>query len=77
MGNPLTHAQAEYVRTLLGYRVGRFQAARQQKDAGASAIELAIITAVIVAAAVVVLIIVNTIIRNRATEIQTNNNGIP
>lgn len=77
MGNPLTHAQAEYVRALLGYRVGKFQTARQQKDAGASAIELAIITAVIVAAAVFVLIIVNTIIRNRATEIQTNNNTIP
>jgi hypothetical protein len=77
MGNPLTSAQAEYVRALLGYRVGKFQAARQQQDAGASAIELAIITAVIVAAAVVVLVIVNTIIRNRATEIQTNNNTIP
>jgi hypothetical protein len=71
MGNLLDIVQADYIRAVLDSRVAKFQAARQQRDAGASAIELAIITAVIVAAAVAVLIAVKTIIGTQTTRIQT------
>jgi Flp pilus assembly pilin Flp len=75
MGNLLDIVQADYIRALLGSRVARFQAARQQRDAGASAIELAIITAVIVAAAVAVLVAVKAIIGTQTTNIK--NTTIP
>jgi Flp pilus assembly pilin Flp len=75
MGNLLDIIQADYIRAVLDSRVARFQAARQQRDAGASAIELAIITAVIVAAAVVVLVAVKGIITTQTTNIK--NTTIP
>jgi Flp pilus assembly pilin Flp len=75
MGNLLDIVHADYIRAVLNSRVARFQAARQQGDTGASAIELAIITAVIVAAAVAVLIAVKTLIGTQTTNIQ--NTQIP
>lgn len=68
---------AAYVDALLGVRLTRLRAAARDGEAGASAIELAIITAILVGLAVVVLVVINTIVRNRSNEIQSNNNGIP
>jgi hypothetical protein len=49
-----------YLRAFLGFRSARLRAAVRDKDRGASAIELAIITAVLVGrAAAILLIIVN------------------
>ena len=75
-GGPLIH-QAEFLRIMLGSAISRFQNARKQGDAGASAIELAIITAVVVGLAVVVLLVVSTVVNNRSTEITNNNGKIP
>jgi hypothetical protein len=75
-GGPLNH-QAEFWRIMLGSRISRFQAARKGGDAGASAIELAIITAVIVGLAVLVLVVVTQVVTTRKNEINTNNGGIP
>lgn len=74
----LTHSpQAEYLRAFMGIRLIRFRQARRCRDAGASAIELAIITAIIVGLAVVVLLVVTNVVNNRSTEINTNNGQIP
>jgi hypothetical protein len=49
-----------FLKDFLGWRAARLRSALQEKDRGASAIELAIITAVLVAlAAAILLIIVN------------------
>jgi Flp pilus assembly pilin Flp len=77
MSSFLSQQQAAYVRALLGYRFSRFQDARRQRDTGASAIELAIITAILVGLAVAVLVAVNTVVTKRTTQITTNNGGIP
>jgi ABC-type lipoprotein release transport system permease subunit len=69
--------QAQFVRAVLGMRIARFRQARGHRDAGASAIELAIITAILVGLAVAVLIVVTNIVNNRSTEINTNNGKIP
>lgn len=75
--NLLHNPQAEYLRAFMGTRVTRFSQARRRRDAGASAIELAIITAIIVGLAVVVLLVVTKVVNNRSTEINTNNGQIP
>jgi len=69
--------QAQFVRAILGSRVARFREARRHRDAGASAIELAIITAILVGLAAVVLLVVTQIVNNRTTEINNNNGKIP
>jgi len=69
--------QAQFVRAVLGDRIARFREARRHRDAGASAIELAIITAVVVGLAVLVLVIVTNVVQTRANQINTNNGGIP
>jgi hypothetical protein len=69
--------QAQFVRAILGGRISRFQEARRHRDAGASAIELAIITAILVGLAAVVLLVVTQIVNNRTTEINNNNGKIP
>lgn len=69
--------QAQFVRTILGGRIAGFQEARRHRDAGASAIELAIITAILVGLAAVVLGVIYTIVNNRTTDIQNNNGKIP
>jgi Flp pilus assembly pilin Flp len=73
----LHNPQADYLRALTGIRISRFQQAARERDTGASAIELAIITAVIVGLAIGVLLIVGNVVRNRTTEINTNNGQIP
>jgi hypothetical protein len=76
--NSLLHnPRADYLRALTGIRITRFRQACGRKDVGASAIELAIITAVIVGLAIVVLLIVTNVVNNRANEINTNNGLIP
>jgi hypothetical protein len=74
--NPAKSPLVTYARAVLGLHVGRLRAARARGDAGASAIELAIITAIIVLLAGVVLAVVSTVVRNRSTEITGNNGGI-
>jgi Flp pilus assembly protein TadG len=69
--------QAQFVRAALGGRIARFQEARRRRDAGASAIELAIITAILVGLAVAVLVIVTNVVTTRSNQINTNNGGIP
>jgi hypothetical protein len=67
----------DYARALLGVRMAEFRAAREQQDRGASAIELAIITAIIVGLAAIVLIIITNIVKTRANQINQNNGQIP
>ncbi len=67
----------DYVRAFLGVHFARFQSARQRQDTGASAIELAIITAILVGLAVTVLVIINTVVTSRANQITSNNGQIP
>ena len=69
--------QAQFVRAVLGGRIARFQEARRCRDAGASAIELAIITAILVGLAVAVLVIVTNVVTQRSGQITKNNGGIP
>jgi hypothetical protein len=71
--NPL----AVYVDALFGTRIARLRAAAKNGDAGASAIELAIITAILVLLAVGVLIVIQQVVLQRKNQITTNNNGIP
>ena len=73
----LHNPQADYLRALTGIRISRFQRAARERDAGASAIELAIITAVIVGLAIAVLLIVTNVVNSRANQINTNNGQIP
>jgi hypothetical protein len=69
--------QVQIVRIILGARIARLAEARRSRDLGASAIELAIITAVLVGLAALVLGIVIPIVTNRSNEINTNNGKIP
>jgi multisubunit Na+/H+ antiporter MnhC subunit len=71
------HTQVQYTRALLAARMAAFRAARERSDLGASAIELAIITAIVVGLAVVVLVIVTQVVNTRSQEIGTNNGKIP
>lgn len=68
---------AVYVDTLLSLRARRLREAVSDHDAGASAIELAIITAILVGLAVVVLLVVKNVVTTRSNQIQSNNNQIP
>ncbi len=70
-------AATGYLRAVLVTAAGRLAEARRSQDRGASAIELAIITAVLVGLAATVLIIVYNIVNTRATQIQSNNGQIP
>ncbi len=75
--NPAGTALVNYARAAVGLHADRLRAARKRSDAGASAIELAIITAIIVGLAVAVLIIVTNVVNTRKGQITTNNGGIP
>lgn len=62
-----------YLRAFLGCRAARLRAAVRDKDRGASAIELAIITAVLVALAAAILVIIVNFAKDQGTKItQTN-----
>jgi hypothetical protein len=69
--------QVQFVRAVLGRRIAMFQEARRHRDVGASAIELAIITAILVGLAVAVLIVVTNVVTTRKNQINSNNGGIP
>ena len=63
------HATVDYLCAFLGTRVTRLRAARQHKDRGASAVELAIITAVIIGIAGIVLAAINIFVANESAKI--------
>jgi hypothetical protein len=58
-----------YLWAFLGTRVSRFQGAVQDKDRGASAVELAIITAVIIGIAGIVLAAINIFVTKQSSKI--------
>ncbi len=66
-----------YLRAALGMSTARLARARRDSELGASAIELAIITAILVGLAVTVLVIINTVVTSRANQITSNNGQIP
>lgn len=70
-------AEIGYLRAFLGTRLTRLSQARRNGDRGASAIELAIITAVVVGLAIVVLVVVTKVVNSRANQIGSNNSQIP
>ncbi|HUL25898.1 MAG TPA: hypothetical protein VLW44_09030 [Streptosporangiaceae bacterium] len=75
--NPPGYLQFAYVRAFAGTRIARLSEARERRDLGASAIELAIITAVLVGLAATVLVIIYNIVTSRANQINSNNGRIP
>ncbi len=66
-----------YVRAFVSTRIARLSDARKRQDGGASAIELAIITAILVGLAATVLVIIYNIVTSRANQINSNNGRIP
>jgi multisubunit Na+/H+ antiporter MnhC subunit len=74
--NPARYPQFDYVRAFIAAHAARLRAARQRKDAGASAMELAIITAIVVAFAIFVLLAVKTVIDQRSGQIKSNNTNV-
>jgi hypothetical protein len=66
-----------YVRAFIGTRIARLSDTRKRQDVGASAIELAIITAILVGLAATVLVIIYNIVTSRANQINSNNGRIP
>jgi hypothetical protein len=66
-----------YVRAFICTRMARLGDAGKRRDVGASAIELAIITAILVGLAVTVLVIIENVVNNRAGQINSNNGRIP
>lgn len=58
-----------YFRALLGTHVAKLRAAWRDGDRGASAIELAIITAVLVVLAIVVLAVIDKFVKSNASSI--------
>jgi hypothetical protein len=71
------YPEFDYVRAFLGTRIVRLGEARKGRDMGASAIELAIITAILVGLAATVLVIIYNIVTSRASQINSNNGRIP
>jgi len=66
----------DYARAFIGTHVSRLREAKKRSDAGASAMELAIITAVVVAFAIFVLLAVKTVIDQRSGQIKSNNTNV-
>jgi hypothetical protein len=58
-----------YLRALLSVRRAKFVRARNRGDVGASAVELAIITAVILGIAVALLAVIRIFVRNESSQI--------
>lgn len=69
------HYQAcsTYLRAVLGSRAARLRAALADRDRGASAVELAIITAVILVIAVALLGVIRAFVTNQSNQIQQTN----
>ena len=66
--NPIMTSYA-YMRTVLGRRLARLSEARAAQDRGASAVELAIITAVILVIAGIILAAIKTFVTNQSGQI--------
>jgi hypothetical protein len=64
------NASLDYLKAILGARMLRLQAALQEKDKGASAVELAIISAVILVIAGLILTAIKVFVTNESTQIQ-------
>jgi hypothetical protein len=64
--------RAGFLRAVLWRRTARLRSAMREKDRGASAIELAIITAVLVGLAVLILTIIYNFAQNQANTITTH-----
>ena len=58
-----------FLRTVLGIRLGRLRAAARDNDAGASAVELAIITAVILGIAAALLLVIKNFVTTESAQI--------
>jgi Flp pilus assembly protein TadG len=67
--NFLDRPELRFLRTLVGARSARLAAAWRRHDAGASAIELAIITAVLVVLAFAVLAVIKLVVDNNCNSI--------
>ena len=66
MNNPVSG----YVRAFLGVHLAALRAARREQDRGASAVELAVITAMILVVAVVLLVAIQHFVRGAAKQIK-------
>jgi Flp pilus assembly pilin Flp len=65
----LDNAALTWVRAFMSVHAGRFRRAMADGDRGASAVELAVITAVIVAIAVALLAVINTFVKTESGKI--------
>jgi hypothetical protein len=63
------------LRAFLSLRMSRLRAAAADQDRGASAVELAIITAVILGIAVALLLVIGNFVRGESTSINGNGGG--
>ena len=63
------NARVSYLQAFLGTRLARLSVARRERDRGASAVELAIITAVIIGIAGIVLAAINIFVTNESSKI--------
>jgi hypothetical protein len=59
-----------FLRTILGVRLVRLRAVTRDKDAGASAVELAIITAVILGIAAALLLVIKNFVTSESAQIR-------
>jgi uncharacterized membrane protein affecting hemolysin expression len=73
--NPFGDPVFGYLRVLARTHVARLAEARRQRDAGASAIELAIITAVLVILAVAIGIVISNVVKNKCSTIAAQGGG--
>jgi hypothetical protein len=67
--NGLNGVLQGYLRALLSTRIAKFAEARARRDAGASAVELAIITAVILGIAVALLAVITRFVHSESSQI--------
>lgn len=63
------------LRASLGVRMTRLRAATSERDRGASAVELAIITAVILGIAVALLLVIGNFVKGESSNINGNGAG--
>jgi uncharacterized membrane protein len=63
------NSSAAFMRAMLGMHLARLREARAEQDRGASAVELAIITAVIITIAGIILAAVNIFVTNQSNKI--------
>lgn len=62
-----------YLKAFLGVHLTRLRTAMHERDRGASAVELAVITAVILAIAFALLAVIRTFVTNESNNITNNN----